>query len=173
MINLWSLISTDSTMSGLFRQKMEVFELRTISHFWYQPSSLASGVRVHPCYEVTNSLTMFLELRKKKIRHLTLRWRKCASVAPQLLWHNEWLPAGFGNGGLREPSRITHQLGKGDLKAKSGFPDAAGSHPLLTKLCVPSCPQVRRPGWSFGNLIFGSLNDNVQRGLSPIKDYRL
>ena len=23
-----------------------------------------------------------------------------------------------------------HQLGKGDLKAKSGFPDAAGSHPL-------------------------------------------
>jgi hypothetical protein len=34
------------------------------------------------------------------------------------------------SGGLREPSRITHQLGKGDLKAKSGFPDAAGSHPL-------------------------------------------
>ena len=34
------------------------------------------------------------------------------------------------SGGLREASRITHQLSKGDLKAKSGFLDDAGSHPL-------------------------------------------
>ena len=32
------------------------------------------------------------------------------------------------SGGLRVSP--THQLGKGDLKAKSGFPDAAGSHPI-------------------------------------------
>ena len=34
------------------------------------------------------------------------------------------------SGGLREATRISHQLGKGDLEAKSGFPDAAGSHPI-------------------------------------------
>ena len=33
------------------------------------------------------------------------------------------------SGGLRELSRITHQLGKWDLEPKSGFPDATGSHP--------------------------------------------
>ena len=30
------------------------------------------------------------------------------------------------SGGLRELSRITHQLGKCDLEPKSGFPDATG-----------------------------------------------
>ena len=35
------------------------------------------------------------------------------------------------SGGLREPSRITHQLGKCDLELKSGFPDTTGSHPVL------------------------------------------
>jgi hypothetical protein len=33
--------------------------------------------------------------------------------------------------GLREPSRITHQLGKSDLKPKSTFPDATRSHPVI------------------------------------------
>ena len=35
------------------------------------------------------------------------------------------------SGGLREPSRITHQFDKCDLEPKSGFPDATGSHPLV------------------------------------------
>ena len=34
------------------------------------------------------------------------------------------------SGGLRELSRIIHQLGKCDMEPKSGFPDATGSHPL-------------------------------------------
>ena len=34
------------------------------------------------------------------------------------------------SGGLRSPSRITHQLGKYDLEPKSVFPDATGSHPM-------------------------------------------
>ena len=36
--------------------------------------------------------------------------------------------------GLRQLSRITHQLGKCDLEPKSGFPDAMGSHPLSNSI---------------------------------------
>ena len=42
------------------------------------------------------------------------------------------------SGGLRELSRITHQLGKCDLEPKSRFPDATGSHPLTILLIVHS-----------------------------------
>ena len=40
------------------------------------------------------------------------------------------------SGGLRELSRITHQLDKCDLEPKSGFPDATGSHPVTTKATI-------------------------------------
>ena len=40
------------------------------------------------------------------------------------------------SGGLRSPSRITHQLGKYDLEPKSVFPDATGSHPVLPPLVI-------------------------------------
>ena len=40
------------------------------------------------------------------------------------------------SGGLRSPSRITHQLGKYDLEPKSVFPDATGSHPLMSRCCL-------------------------------------
>jgi hypothetical protein len=36
------------------------------------------------------------------------------------------------SGGLREPSHITHQLGKSDLKPKSMFSDTTGSHPFYS-----------------------------------------
>ena len=74
------------------------------------------------------------------------------------------------SGGLRELSRITHQLGKCDLEPKSGFPDATGSHPFalinafFQKFGLIQCLNLTLKNiiGSQGTIFKGSLNSEFQ-----------